>query len=117
GRRRATRGRGAPARPLSVPGRSCPSTPGRPAFPARRGNATMEPDETFRTRHSPAMPRRKVFGVTAHYPPLAPEHIDLSDTEFWGWPMAPRQAALAMRRPLHHPPLHPCREVHFDTVP
>src|SRR5262249_60298754 len=83
-RRPATLRPWAPARPLSVPGRSCPSTPGRPAFPARRGNATMEPGETFRTRHSPAVPRPQGLGVTAHYPPPAPEHIDPSDTELGG---------------------------------
>src|SRR5262244_1478147 len=116
-RRPATLRPWAPARPLSVPGRSCPLTPGRPAFPARQGNATMEPDETFRTRHSPAMPRRKVFGVTAHYPPLAPEHIDLSDTEFWGWPMADRQAAFAMLRSLDHPPFYAEPEFIFETGP
>ena len=44
--------------------------------------------------------------MTAHYPPLAVEHIDLSDTEFWGWPMTDRQAAFAMLRSLDHPPFY-----------
>ena len=44
--------------------------------------------------------------MTAHYPPVTVEHIDLSDTEFWGWPMAGRQAAFAMLRSLDHPPFY-----------
>ena len=44
--------------------------------------------------------------MTAHYPPLTVEHIDLSDTEFWGWPMADREAAFAMLRSLDHPPFY-----------
>ncbi len=42
--------------------------------------------------------------VTAHYPPLSAAHVDLSDTAFWGWPLADRQAAFAMLRSLEHPP-------------
>ena len=53
----------------------------------------------------------------AHYPPLAVEHIDLSDTEFWGWPMADRQAAFAMLRSLDHPPLYEEPEFIFETGP
>jgi len=55
--------------------------------------------------------------VTAHYPPLAVEHIDLSDTEFWGWPIADRQAAFAMLRSLDHPPFYAEPEFIFDTGP
>jgi cytochrome P450 len=55
--------------------------------------------------------------VTAHHPPLAPEHIDLSDTEFWGWPMADRQAAFAMLRSLDHPPFYAEPEFIFETGP
>ena len=55
--------------------------------------------------------------MTAHYPPLAPEHIDLSDTEFWGWPMADRQAAFAMLRSLDHPPFYAEPEFIVETGP
>jgi methyl-branched lipid omega-hydroxylase len=33
-----------------------------------------------------------------------PEHIDLSDTEFWGRPLAARRAAFAVLREREHPP-------------
>src|SRR5215472_10271655 len=46
----------------------------------------------------------RVSRVTAQYPPLSVENIDLSDTEFWGWPLADRQAAFAVLRSLDHPP-------------
>jgi len=55
--------------------------------------------------------------VTAHYPPLTVEHIDLSDTEFWGWPMADRQAAFAMLRSLDHPPFYAEPEFIFEAGP
>ena len=55
--------------------------------------------------------------MTAHYPPLAVEHIDLSDTEFWGWPMADRQAAFAMLRSLDHPPFYEEPEFMGQTGP
>ena len=55
--------------------------------------------------------------MTAHYPPLAVEHIDLSDTELWGWPIADRQAAFAMLRSLDHPPFYAEPEFIFDTGP
>ena len=55
--------------------------------------------------------------MTAHHPPLAVEHIDLSDTEFWGWPMADRQAAFAMLRSLDHPPFYAEPEFIFETGP
>src|SRR6516162_7348810 len=61
-------------------------------FPAGPGNATMEPGgETSGHGIHQRCPGRKVSGVTARYPPLAPGHIDLSDTEFWGWPMTDRE--------------------------
>src|SRR6516164_5357540 len=64
------------------------------------------------------MPRAEgPFGVTAHYPPFAPEHINLSDTEFWGWPMADREAAFAMLRSLDHPPFYAEPEFIFETGP
>ena len=63
------------------------------------------------------MPRAEVSGVTAHYPPLAAEHIDLSDTEFWGWPMTGRDAAFAMLRSLDHPPFYAEPEFIFETGP
>ena len=55
--------------------------------------------------------------MTAHYPPLAVEHIDLSDTEFWGWPMTDRQAAFAMLRSLDQPPFYEEPEFIFETGP
>jgi methyl-branched lipid omega-hydroxylase len=55
--------------------------------------------------------------VTAHYPPLSVEHIDLSDTEFWGWPLADRQAAFAMLRSLDHPPFYAEPEFIFEAGP
>jgi methyl-branched lipid omega-hydroxylase len=55
--------------------------------------------------------------VTAHYPPLSIEHIDLSDTEFWGWPLADRQAAFAMLRSLDHPPFYAEPEFIFEAGP
>jgi cytochrome P450 len=62
-------------------------------------------------------PRRKACGVTAHYPPLTVEHIDLSDTEFWGWPMADREAAFAMLRSLDQPPFYAEPEFIFEAGP
>src|SRR5215468_12037847 len=59
----------------------------------------------------------RVSRVTAQYPPLAPEHIDLSDTEFWGWPMTDREAAFAMLRSLDHPPFYAEPEFIFETGP
>jgi len=55
--------------------------------------------------------------VTAQYPPLAPEHIDLSDMEFWGWPLADRQAAFAMLRSAGHPPFFAEPEFIFEPGP
>jgi cytochrome P450 len=55
--------------------------------------------------------------VTAHYPPLAAEHIDLSDTAFWGWPLADRRAAFAMLRSLEHPPFFAEPETPFAVGP
>jgi methyl-branched lipid omega-hydroxylase len=55
--------------------------------------------------------------VTAHHPPLAAEHIDLSDTEFWGWPLADRRAAFAMLRSLEHPPFYAEPESPFAEGP
>ena len=63
------------------------------------------------------IPRRKAPRVTAHHPPLTVEHIDLSDTEFWGWPMADRQAAFALLRSLDHPPFYAEPEFIFETGP
>src|SRR5580704_9030709 len=83
--------------------------------PARRAMRRWRQDGTSRTLLSSDAPRRKVCGVTAHYPPLAVEHIDLSDTEFWGWPMTDRQAAFAMLRSLDHPPFYEEPEFIFDT--
>src|SRR6266849_8688043 len=65
----------------------------------------------------PRCPGRKVSGVTAHYPPLTVEHVDLSDTEFWGWPIADRQAAFAMLRSLDRPPFYAEPEFIFETGP
>jgi len=62
-------------------------------------------------------PRRKVFGVTAQHPALAVGRIDLSDTEFWGWPPADRRAAFALLRSLDHPPFYAEPEFIFDTGP
>jgi methyl-branched lipid omega-hydroxylase len=58
-----------------------------------------------------------VSRVTAQYPPLSAEHIDLSDTEFWGWPLADRQAAFATLRSLDHPPFYAEPEFIFDPGP
>jgi methyl-branched lipid omega-hydroxylase len=55
--------------------------------------------------------------VTARYPPLSAEHIDLSDTEFWGWPLADRRAAFAMLRSCERPPFFAEPEFIFDTGP
>jgi cytochrome P450 len=55
--------------------------------------------------------------VTAHHPPLSVEHIDLSDTEFWGWPLADRQAAFAMLRSQEHPPFFAEPEFIFEAGP
>ena len=60
---------------------------------------------------------RKGPRVTAHYPPLSVEHIDLSDTAFWGWPLADRQAAFAMLRSCEHPPFYAEPEFMFDPGP
>src|SRR5216683_2424209 len=85
--------------------------------PARRAMRRWRQDGTSRTLLSSDAPRRKVCGVTAHYPPLAVEHIDLSDTEFWGWPLADRQAAFAMLRSLDRPPFYAEPEFIFETGP
>jgi methyl-branched lipid omega-hydroxylase len=42
--------------------------------------------------------------VTAQYPALSATDIDLSDTEFWGWPLADRRAAFAVLRAAGQPP-------------
>ncbi len=42
--------------------------------------------------------------MTAQYPALSAADIDLSDTEFWGWPLADRRAAFAVLRAAEHPP-------------
>jgi len=42
--------------------------------------------------------------VTAQHPALSRADIDLSDTEFWGRPLAERQAAFAVLRAEEHPP-------------
>jgi cytochrome P450 len=55
----------------------------------------------------------RVSRVTAHYPPLSVEHVDLSDQAFWGWPLADRQAAFALLRSLEHPPFFAEPEVPF----
>ena len=55
--------------------------------------------------------------MTAHYPPRTVEHVDLSDTEFWGWPMADRQAAFAMLRSQDHPPFYEEPEFIFERGP
>jgi cytochrome P450 len=55
--------------------------------------------------------------VTAQYPPLSVEHVDLSDTEFWGWPLADRRAAFAMLRAQEHPPFFAEPEFIFESGP
>ncbi|HYA51100.1 MAG TPA: cytochrome P450, partial [Streptosporangiaceae bacterium] len=42
--------------------------------------------------------------MTAQYPAISAADIDLSDTEFWGWPLAERRAAFAVLRAAEHPP-------------
>ena len=42
--------------------------------------------------------------MTAQYPAISAADIDLSDTEFWGWPLAGRRAAFAVLRAAEHPP-------------
>jgi len=59
----------------------------------------------------------RVSRVTAQYPALSAEHIDLSDIEFWGWPLADRQAAFATLRALDHPPFYAEPEFIFDPGP
>jgi methyl-branched lipid omega-hydroxylase len=44
--------------------------------------------------------------VTAQQPTIAMADIDLSDTEFWGWPLAIRRAAFATLRTAGHPPFY-----------
>jgi cytochrome P450 len=106
---------GVPGRRLHV-GKDATTAPG--AVSGRGGQC----DDGARERTSghgirQRCPGRKVSGVTAHYPPLAPEHIDLSDIEFWGWPMADRQAAFAMLRSLDHPPFYAEPEFIFEAGP
>jgi cytochrome P450 len=45
------------------------------------------------------------------------ENIDLSDTEFWAWPMADRVAAFAALRALDRPPFYAEPEFPFATGP
>jgi len=42
--------------------------------------------------------------VTAQHPAISLADIDLSDTDFWGRPLAERQAAFAVLRAEEHPP-------------
>jgi len=42
--------------------------------------------------------------VTAQHPAISRADIDLADTEFWGRPLAERQAAFAVLRSADHPP-------------
>ena len=42
--------------------------------------------------------------MTVQHPALSRADIDLSDTEFWGWPLAERRAAFAVLRAAEHPP-------------
>jgi methyl-branched lipid omega-hydroxylase len=44
--------------------------------------------------------------VTAQQPAIAMADIDLSDTSFWGWPLATRRAAFASLRGAGHPPFY-----------
>src|SRR5499427_2907214 len=88
--------------------------PRRPRLPRSRA----ECDDGIRTRRPPEdVSWRKGPRVTAHYPPLAAEHIDLSDTAFWGWPLADRRAAFAMLRSLGHPPFFAEPETPFAVGP
>jgi methyl-branched lipid omega-hydroxylase len=63
------------------------------------------------------VPGGRVSRVTAHYPPLSLDQIDLSDTEFWGWPLADRRAAFALLRSCEPPPFFAEPEFIFDTGP
>jgi methyl-branched lipid omega-hydroxylase len=55
--------------------------------------------------------------VTAHRPPLSTDNIDLSDTEFWGRPLADRRDAFAVLRSLDHPPFYAEPEFIFEAGP
>ncbi len=44
--------------------------------------------------------------MTAQQPAIAMADIDLSDTSFWGWPLATRRAAFATLRAAGHPPFY-----------
>jgi len=59
----------------------------------------------------------RVSRVTAQYPPLSAEHIDISDIEFWGRPLADRRAAFAVLRSQEHPPFFAEPEFIFDSGP
>src|SRR5262249_56283950 len=67
-------------------------------FPARASFATMGLTARPSGRWSP---------VTAQYPALSAAEIDLSDTEFWGWPLAERRAPPPPCPPPHPPPPPP----------
>src|SRR6516162_6729466 len=51
-----------------------------------------------------ALPAEGGPPVTAEQPVVAMADIDLSDTEFWGWPLATRRAAFATLRAAGRPP-------------
>ncbi len=53
--------------------------------------------------------------MTAHYPPLSAEHVDLSDNGFWGWPLPDRRAAFAMLRSRAQPPFFGEPETPFPS--
>jgi methyl-branched lipid omega-hydroxylase len=85
----------------------------RRGFPAGGRDATM----AERAAGNAKVSGGRVSRVTAQYPPLSAEHIDLSDTEFWGWPLADRQAAFALLRSLDRPPFFAEPEFIFDPGP
>ena len=53
-----------------------------------------------------ALPAEGGPPVTAEQPVVAMADIDLSDTEFWGWPLATRRAAFATLRAAGRPPFY-----------
>src|SRR5712691_9407124 len=85
--------------------------------PRRTAMRRWRQDVTFSGIARGDAPRRKVPRMTAHHPPLTVDHIDLSDTEFWGWPMADRQAAFALLRSLDQTPFYAEPEFIFETGP
>src|SRR5215469_5773099 len=79
--------------------------PSRPRESPGRGRAGWRlPPAGWVCQHgTKATPRWKVAPVTARQPAIAMADINLSDTGFWGWPLAARRAAFATLRAAPQP--------------